>query len=570
VPTIKLENFGGMLPVKDERLLPDNFAANADGTWLYGSALRGFNPAVSIRTLQDPGAKAAFHIPNLPGLPNGANEWLEFTDKDTDLIKAPVINDSFYRYYFVSPTQSPHYNTLARIRTGDAPFVLGIPTPNTTPTVVATGGTGTTLIRAYLYTWLSAYGEESAPSPAFNVSGHIDTPTWTVTLPAITSGETANRNITKRRIYRTVTGTTGVASFFFVADIPVGDATFTDTLSANPDSKVAAGSLLPAVVYYPPPSDLAGWVALPNGIIAGFTGNDICFCEPYLPHAWPPEYRVSVEYPIVGLGVIGNNLVACTKGFPAVAAGNHPSVMTFSKVQVDEPCLSKGSIVSAIDGVYYASVSGLIKANPYQVANITKSICDRDKWNSFIDVANIRACRSNDNYFAFSAAPSTKGGLMIDTSSPQTAFVIHNLGMSVDNVMPDVFSTKTLFISGGQVYEWDAAGQTPARPYTWKSKKFVLPFPDNFAAGQIMFDASPALPFNTPLVGTLGATFNTNMYMLLNVYADDRLVMTREIRDENVFRLPGGFKATTWQFEVTSQVTIHGMVFATSIKELRA
>jgi hypothetical protein len=133
-----------------------------------------------------------------------------------------------------------------------------------------------------------------------------------------------------------------------------------------------------------------------------------------------------------------------------------------------------------------------------------------------------------------------------------------------------VFSTKTLFISGGQVYEWDAQGATPARPYTWKSKKFVLPFPDNFAAGQIMFDANPPLAFSTPLVGTLGASFSNSMYMLLNVYADDRLVMTREIREENVFRLPGGFKATTWQFEVTSQVTIHGMVFATSIKELRA
>jgi hypothetical protein len=561
-----------MLPVKDERLLPDNFAANADGTWLYGGALRGFNSSVPLRTLANPLAKAAFHIPNLPGIPNGANEWLEFTDRDTDLIKAPVINDSFYRYYFVSPTQSPHYNTLARIRSGDAPFVLGIPTPDNAPTVVANGGTATTLIRSYLYTWLSAYGEESAPSPAFNVSGHIDTPSWTVTLPAITGTETAGRNITQRRIYRTVTGTTGVASFFFVADVPVGNSSYTDTLAANPDSKVAAGSLLPGVVYYPPPSDLAGWVALPNGIIAGFTGNDICFCEPYLPHAWPPEYRVSVEYPIVGLGVIGNNLVACTKGFPAVAAGNHPSVMTFTKVQIDEPCLSKGSIVSAIDGVYYASASGLIKANPYQVVNVTKPICDRDKWNSFIDVANIRATRSSDNYFAFSAAPSTGGGLMIDTSSQQTAFVTHDLGMSVDNVMPDVFSIKTLFISGGKVYEWDAAGATPPKPYVWKSKKYSLPMSDNFAAGIIAFEppAGLNLIFNTPLVGTIGAPFTTAMYILLNVYADDRLVMTREIRDQEVFRLPGGFKAVTWQFEVTSQVIIHGMVFATSIKELRA
>ena len=38
---IKLTAFGGMVPAVDERLLPENGAAQADNVWLYSGALEG-------------------------------------------------------------------------------------------------------------------------------------------------------------------------------------------------------------------------------------------------------------------------------------------------------------------------------------------------------------------------------------------------------------------------------------------------------------------------------------------------------------------------------------------------
>jgi hypothetical protein len=148
VSTVKLQNFGGMLPVQDERILPDNMAVKADGVWLYSGALKGLNPSTLLHTLAGgTSINAAWHIPNIAGLPSGANEWVEDTNPNTDLIKAPVISDQFYRYYLFNTSNVPTYNTLARIRTGAAWYTLGIPTPSSAPTVTPVGGTGTALVR---------------------------------------------------------------------------------------------------------------------------------------------------------------------------------------------------------------------------------------------------------------------------------------------------------------------------------------------------------------------------------------------------------------------------------------
>lgn len=552
---IKLQNFGGMLPVQDERILPENFATKAEGVWLYSGGLKGLNPPVLLHTLSGgsiSATQAAWHIPNLPGLPSGANEWVESTNPLADLIKAPVISDSFYRYYLYSSSAAPTYNTLARIRTGASWYTLGIPTPQTAPTVTPVGGTGTLLVRAYLYTWISAYGEEGAPSPATLATGNVNSTSWTIGLPAVTSGETTGRNLVTRRLYRTVTGANGVASFFFVADLPIATSSYSDTL---PDTSITGGTQLPTTLYTPPPSDLQGAVSMPNGMLAGWTGNDIWFCEPYLPHAWPAEYTVSVEFPIVGLGVIGSSLVVCTEGYPQVATGNHPSVMSFSKIDINEPCASRRSIVSTIEGVYYISMNGLIRANPYQVANITRPVCDNKAWQNLLDPPNSCAVWWNDGYLLFPIAPSTKTtGVFIDPTDQRISFVTYNPPSTVKNIQRDLFSPKTLFISGSGVYDWDSVGTTPMQPYVWRSKKFQLPFEDNLAVGQIFFDTPPSWGGTLPTV---------------SVFADDRLVLTRTFSSGEVFRLPSGFKASQYQFEVNSLVIIHNMQFATSAKELR-
>ena len=50
---------------------------------------------------------------------------------------------------------------------------------------------------------------------------------------------------------------------------------------------------------------MKGLTAIGNGIFAGFSGKRLCFSEPFLPHAWPVAYRITLEDEIVGICMAG-------------------------------------------------------------------------------------------------------------------------------------------------------------------------------------------------------------------------------------------------------------------------
>ena len=69
-----------------------------------------------------------------------------------------------------------------------------------------------------------------------------------------------------------------------------------------------------------------------NGMMAGFFGRTVCFCEPYRPHAWPEKYQVTVDSDIVALAAVGTTLFILTKGAPHWAQGSSPDAMSPNSV----------------------------------------------------------------------------------------------------------------------------------------------------------------------------------------------------------------------------------------------
>jgi hypothetical protein len=288
-------------------------------------------------------------------------------------------------------------NSSLRVTVSDS-GVITIGTPaqpqGSTPPYV---GQGVLEARAYVYTWVSAYGEEGPPSPATSQTAYSGDP-WVIKITAPNSTITTNRNIATARIYRTVTSSAGVATYFFVDEIPVSQTIYTDVIT---DTVVSENDILQSAFWTPPPSDLEGMITMPNGIVAGWRGNEIWFCEPYRPHAWPVQYAVAVEYPVVGLGVIGQSLIACTTGYPHAITGINPATMAVSRIATYEPCLSRGSIVSSQEGVLYASPNGLIVALPGVVQNITRQLISKDRWQDYLYADTMRAAKLTNGYYVW-------------------------------------------------------------------------------------------------------------------------------------------------------------------------
>lgn len=746
---LKLEKFGGMLPAWDPLILPEGQAQLSINSYLFSGILSGWRQPKLLKTLQNT-TKYAYRIPNKTtnntSITAPDSFWMEFTDPNTAVMRTPVVQDTFQRYYWMSPTDVPRYNTYDRIINGDHSWKLGIPASGCSPGVVVTGGgdtsaigfqnvtfdggptlvlgnvvalipvvpTGTLLLqdvafmpqttnstlhyqgviytdlngvphqliantpefigitagtiatalftnaptvqpntqywigittdqpyyvevadnrshvgkqfgntyangppsivgstaggpnwqmwgdfigssvfsaRAYVYTYVSAYGEEGPPSVAALTNGWSNA-TWTITMftPQAADMGGADRNITKSRIYRTVSSETGQTSYFLVAEIPVTQLTYVDTL---PDSEVALNAQLASYFWSGPPVDLDGISAFPNGIAVGFRSNEIWFSEPYRPHAWPPGYVLTTEFPVVGIGICGQSVVVCTEGTPYLITGVNPSTMSLTKIKLHEPCLFRGSIVSTDTTVVYASQNGLIQVSQSgNAGNITEQWITRERWKALTPQENIRAIKHATSYFAFGTVVGTDNsvaqqGFTVEMSQQdQTSFTVwpqaggHRLGFNkltspnqfdIVNVQTDDWTGVGMLLQNNAMYYYDFTDQAPIIvPYTWRSKIYQQVTKKNYSAMRIFFNIPPG----TPTQGALNtadpqAVLGPNQYGIVRIYADGALYCTREIRSSSaLLRIYSSTKVEQWQFEVEARVNVNNIQVGTSVREL--
>lgn len=566
---VNLKNFGGMIPTMDPTLLPENMAEDAVNCWLYSGALEGYKTPKAVYTCTSGTTKKVYRFP-LNGFATNDftnSHYMEFADADTDVIRSPEVNDSYQRYYWCSPSQSPQYNTYARILSNSSPLTLGIPAPSVMPTLTATGGSSTiSVTRSYLYTWVSAYGEEGPPSAPITVTGKQDD-TWSVGLAQPSPTDTSGRNLSKTRLYRTVTSSAGVATYFLVAEFDNTTTTYSDTAG---DSAITGNNQLESTTWTAPPSGLQGFVQMPNGVIAGFKGNEVWFSEPYRPHAWPVTYALTVQYPVVGLGVMNQSLYCLTTSRPVVITGIDPSSMTQSVIDMAEPCLSRGSILSSPYGVFYASQNGLQALSTGVFDSMTKPVVKARDWRNILDVTKIRACRLNDEYYAFEQQSSTPSkGIVVTANDQKDAFIKLLADTAVTNVMNDYWTGDAMVLKGGVLYAVDPYDATSQQTYRWRSKKFQLGFKKNLGAVRIFFDVPAWVTQNGSRNTNSSQTLDAGQYGIFRAYADGSLVCTREIRTSGeLLRLPSGFKCEYWQFELEGSAVIRSVQIAASAKEL--
>ena len=567
MPAIVLNSFTGTFPARSNRLLADNAAVAAVGTRAGVSSLEGVNDKSKIDDLLNT-TRTVFRIPTGSDLSDlDQSFFMQFTDVDTDVARTPVINDQFERYYWANPTDGLQYNTKARIINGDPFYDLGVPQASAgSMSVTPVPGTGDTqaqedgsillTTRSYTVTFVSAFGEEGQPSVPIEATGYPDQawslaglPTPTVPTP---SGQVP---IVEINIYRTVTDITGVTAFYRVDTLPAGTTTYLDNLS---DATVSANGDIESDIWAAPP-DMDGLIAMPNGIFVGFKDNNLYFSENYRPHAWPAEYTLTVEYPIVGLGVFGSTCVVCTTGHPVAVTGVNAGAMTMQTFHAPFPCLSRGSIVSSSRGVVYASQEGLVLFGPSGVSLLTASLIGRNEWQENFYPSTVRAALIDGRYVGVRNDGSTTDAFMLDLERPEAGIVTLSGLVTNAEVRTDVWSGKGLLVQDEELFELLPGTGTPVL-YRWRSKEFQSTMPVNFAVGQVHY-----VPYTGPSLGP-------GEYVgKVRVFADGSTIYDQEFRTApgEAFRLPSGFKARVWQIEIEARVEVHSVAIATSMAELR-
>ncbi|MDP1774268.1 MAG: hypothetical protein Q8L15_18525 [Methylobacter sp.] len=559
---ISFTNFVGANSDISDKLLPENFAVEATNVFTDQGALstwKGLKAVTGTWNSKTGTLKSLFLLNNAL--------WLAWATNKVDAALVQKESNLDWELAFTG-TDKPRYTSkLLAISGGgtaypEVSYPLGIiaPTAALVTTVVAKSspagsvkiswqiaGTvddtvGNRIARSYVYTYVNASGREGPPSPVSNIAYSNDDE-----LVRLTGLPTAPQaDITKIRVYVSATG--GTFNFLKEITLPATTNDITDN---------TFGSAITTTLYSPPPDTLVGLAAMANGILVGYSGNNLYFSEPYQSHAWPEDYIKPMDYPIKGVSAIGNMSFVSTEGSPVVVVGNHPSFMTFNKLGAIQANVSDRSMVDMGNGAMYASRDGIVLLAGGKASMVSDGIISERVY-QLMAPSSIHAYFYRDKYFGFYDSGSAgtlatatgeyipaKGAFILDPKRGAVTFT----DVTCDTAFSDKVTGKLYLArleSGvNKLYEWNEG--TTNLVQAWRSKP-VETVPMNLACARVWADRYP---------------------LTLELYADNELVHTEYVLSEDAFRLPSGFRARKWVARVTGDTHVNGIFLANSAAELR-
>lgn len=297
-----------------------------------------------------------------------------------------------------------------------------------------------------------------------------------------TVARTAPHNVAsmKKRIYVTADTGTADTDFLFWVEKNASDTSHSATVL---DAEL--GEVMSSAAYAMPPADMKGLIEFENGVLVGFSKNEVCPCEPYRPHAWPTAYRQSTNRDIVGIGSFSRAIVVGTKAQPYALSGTHPENYTLEKINRNEPCLSKRGVTSFPFGVIYPSVNGLMLVGVEGATLVTDGILSKREWTAF-NPASLHAQEYQGRYFAwYEAGDGVIKGFVFDRSGRGPNMVTYSVPATASYTDPE--TGELYVVDAGKVKLWD--GDTLNNlPYDWFSKIVALPKPINLGYAKVEAD----------------------------------------------------------------------------------
>jgi len=553
---IKISNFLNMFPRIDERKLKDTAAALAMDADVSSGVIRPFYNLEQKQVLNDIGSETkTIHYFNFPN----ASGFFQFKDH-VDITYSPIADDQYRRVYWSGDSRSDGhllYSYTPALTAGSVfnPatwYRVGVPAPTNAPIIESATNEYTEEeleeiddeARIYVFTYVTDTGEESAPSPASAIVYTTpDKSTVKLTSMLTDTQASTGRLIKKKRIYRSLTDSSGNANLYFVGEILASAQTFTDSING---SDLNTLDPLPTITWDEPRKNLSGLGVTPKGVNYAFTEKIACFSEPYYPYAWPRDYEVTLQYDIVAMGHYENYIICATTGTPYLITGIDPSATTVDELPLNEPCISKRSMVSMATCVCYASPNGIVMAYGATAKLVSDAFFDKDTWNA-LNPSSIHAVEHRGKYLFFYDNGTKKGAYLFDPQ--QVDFGIVELNMWYKAATRHHQTDQLYFLGDANtVYHFNDVAQNK-KPFTWRSKLFDLT-----GDGARMLCAR--------------VVANDYNDLTFKVFADGELITSRKVTSRKPFRLPNHSNRYAWQIEITGTSAISDIVLAQSMLEL--
>lgn len=477
---------------------------------------------------------------------------------DVDVVDSPIAEDEYERAYYTGDGVPKYTNSSIATGVGVLPFAnntLGLDSPDAFSASVTyydqsadlaegeSAGDYTTEpesgfinmetdddeTRFYVCTYVTDFGEESAPSVVsseLNIFHENDS----VSITFSDTGGFGTQKINRRRLYRSATSG-DVTEFFLVDELPVTTGTYTDTKSVY-----ELGAELTTESFTKPPSNMKGLIATSNGVAIGFVDNTVVPSEPYLPYAYPLEYRQTLQDKIVAMAEMSSGVVIATEDKPVIMQGTLPDSFTMTVIDAALPCTSKRSMVDMGEAAIYASHDGLVSISQSGAQLITKDLVDKDYWQAF-NPSTVQGYRYHDYYVGFY---DERAGFVFDLRRGD----FFELDFYADAGYFDSASGMLYLMVSDKLVQFDEGEMLN---YEWTSKQFDINRTTLSCIKAFALDAS-----------------NTT----ITLYADNEQLVSMPLSGvDPVARLPA-FRGSRLHFTVSGNNEIERVVLATSPGEL--
>ncbi|ECO4847813.1 hypothetical protein FX474_12830 [Salmonella enterica] len=483
MPAIDIITMHGEMPRLLPHMLPDGYAGMAQNCHFRFGVITPVN--------DDKKSGVTFSIRPETIFMYSRDKWFTWRGI-VDAVRSPVAQDPYGRVYYTDGLY-PKFTSAQIATAGAGPYPsssyrLGVPAPASAifctvstpapapapaPTPVDGKDENTSTegdptedeptedeTRFYTCTFVTSYGEEGPPGP---VSMEVTVKKGSSVTLTMQPPPLQNSNITRRRIYRSVSGG-GNADFLLVTELNAGVLSFSDDLLAE-----QLGPNLETWHYVMPPENMIGLCMMANGIAAGFAGNEVMFSEAFLPYAWPDAYRQTTDEDVVAIAPVGTALVVATRGQPYLFSGVSPSNISGTKLPLMQACVSRQSMVVMDGFVLYAGTNGLVSVDGAGNAVIaTEKIIAPEQWREMFNPSSIRAYQYRGEYVAcYTKNDGTQATFIFN---PQDMDIRH-MSMTFDTAYNDT-ATDTLYLVKGRELSVSQGANTPLS-LVWRSKTFI-------------------------------------------------------------------------------------------------
>ncbi len=543
--TINFDRFRGANTFVDETLLEAGICTASvdqeptlDGVLMprrdVGPTVRTLTPVLQQKTIWRAGQ----------AIKSESDYWYSFTNR-VDLVRGFEATDTNERTYYTGDGAPKWTDTILGL-TGGAPYpqgsrLLGVPAPTLPLTVaIAVDGVGTEAAAAFVYTYVTTQGWESAPSPPSNQP--LAKPGATFNLGNFQAPQ-GGYNIELVRLYKGVSDGAGGFEYFFFREWTVLGGT-----PANPigDARAIGADALSTEGWRPPPTDGFGIKRLWGGMLAMLSGKAMRICEPYKHYAWPLRYEIGLSDEAVAIGVWGQRGIVLTGGDAVLFAGNDPAAMDDEPAKINRPCSSAASVVEFNEGeeqrgVAWASEQGLCWYGDGGFQLLTDQLITPEQWQA-MNPSTMAACQHKGRYVCFyTDGQGVRRGFILD---PKNRVGFYSLSKGYDAVYRDPKGDVVFVLDGKNIKRWDVGAAMTA---SVKSKVFTLPYPCSLAAMEVKASAWP---------------------VTVKMWVDGTLRMTRLVTSSAAFRPTFGNLGERVQFELQCAGRVQALRAAEDMEDL--